>query len=62
MLGRRHGDLVDRLGDNLDRGKETFLRRHGDLGPRGLEILHDAFVQVLAAGEERLLPRTALVE
>jgi hypothetical protein len=60
VLGRRHGDLVDRLGDNLDRGKETFLRRHGDLGPAGLEILHDAFVQVLAAGDSQLLPRAAV--
>jgi hypothetical protein len=60
MLGRRHGDLIDRLGDNLDRGKETFLRRHADLGPAGLDILHDAFVQVLAAGDAHLLPRTAV--
>jgi len=60
MLGRRNGDLVNRLGDNLDRGKETFLRRHGDLGPAGLDILHDAFVQVLAGGDAELLPRATV--
>jgi hypothetical protein len=60
MLGRRHGDLVQRLGDHLGRGKETFLRRHGSLGPAGLEILHDAYVQVLAAGDGQLMPSSVL--
>jgi hypothetical protein len=60
MLGRRHGDLVARLGDHLDRGKETFLRRHGSLGPAGLRILHEAYVQVLAAGNEQLMPAAVL--
>ena len=60
MLGRRHGDLVERLGRQLSQGKETYLRRHGALGPTGLQILHEACVQVLAAGDEELLPAAAL--
>lgn len=60
MLGRRGGDLVQRLGDQLGRGKDTFLRRHGALGPTGLQILHDAYVQVLAAGDEGLMPSSVL--
>lgn len=60
MLGRRHGDLVQRLGRHLGQGKETFLRRHGALGPAGLQILHEAYVQVLAAGNEELLPASVL--
>jgi len=56
MLGRRNGDLAERLGEHLDRGKETFVRRHGDLGPSGIELLHEAYVQVLAAGDPALLP------
>jgi hypothetical protein len=59
-LGRRNGDLTRRLGEQLDRGKETFMRRHGGLGPAGLELLHEAYVQVLAAGDEKLLPATVL--
>ena len=50
VLGRRNGDLLKRLEEHLDRGKETFLRRHRDLGPAGLELLHEAYVQVLAGG------------
>jgi len=60
MLGRRHGDLVQRLGKHLGQGKETFLRRHGALGPTGLQILHEAYVQVLAAGNAELLPASVL--
>jgi len=60
MLGRRHGDLVERLGRHLGQGKETFLRRHGALGPTGLQILHEAYVQVLAAGNAELLPASVL--
>ena len=60
MLGRRDGDLAERLKESLLRGKETFLRRHGDLGPTGLRLLHEAYVEVLAGGEARLLPPAAL--
>jgi len=56
VLGRRNGDLAERLGEHLGRGEETFLQRHGDLGPVGLEILHDAYVQVLAGGDSGLFP------
>ena len=58
--GRKQGDLADRLGEHLGRGKETFLKRHGDLGPTGLELLHDAYVQVLAGGDASLLPEATL--
>lgn len=60
VLGRKHGDLIDRLSVHLDRGKKTFLSRHGDLGPAGLQILHEAYVQVLAAGNDGLMPSSVL--
>jgi hypothetical protein len=60
MLGRRNGDLAERLGEHIDRGKETFVRRHGDLGPAGIELLHEAYVQVLAAGDAALIPPSLL--
>jgi hypothetical protein len=56
VLGRRNGDLDRRLEEHLDRGKETFLRRHADLGAAGLDLLHEAYVQVLAAGDPELIP------
>lgn len=56
VLGRREGDLAERLQDSLTRGKETFQRRHGDLGPDGLRILHDAYTEVLAGGQADLIP------
>jgi len=60
MLGQREGDLVQRLGDQLGLGKQTFLRRHGDLGPTALELLREAYVQVLAAGKAELIPSSVL--
>ncbi len=60
VLGRRNGDLSERLGEHLGRGKETFLRRHGELGPVGIQLLHDAYIQVLAAGNPGLIPDTVL--
>jgi hypothetical protein len=60
LLGRKNGDLVARLDPHLRRGKETFLRRHGALGPAGLEILREAFVQVLAGGDEEQVPASVL--
>ena len=56
MLGRQNGDLAKRIGEHLKRGRETFMRRYSHLGPDGVEILHSAFVQVLAAGNAELLP------
>ncbi len=55
-LGRKNGDLVKRLGDQLDRGKETYLKRHGELGPLALTLLHDAYVEILAGGDATLIP------
>jgi len=60
VLGRRQGDLAERLQDSLTRGKETFQRRHGDLGPDGLRILYDAFTEVLAGGQADLIPGAIL--
>lgn len=58
--GRKNGDLVQRLNEHLNRGRETFMQRHGTLGPAGLDILHDAFVQVLAGGDAALIPHSSL--
>lgn len=55
-LGRRNGDLLQRLEEHLGRGKDTFLRRHADLGETGIELLRDAYVQVLAGGDASLIP------
>jgi hypothetical protein len=60
MLGRRNGDLTDRIGEHLSRGKETFMRRHAELGPTGIELLHEAYIQVLAAGDAALIPASLL--
>jgi hypothetical protein len=56
LLGRRQRDLTDRLADQLTRGKEAFLKRHGTLGRTALEVLRAAYVEVLAGGDETLLP------
>jgi hypothetical protein len=55
ILGRRQGDLDRRLGDLLERGREVFLRRFPELGQEGMQMLHEAYVQVLAAGDSALL-------
>ncbi len=60
ILGQRNGDLSERLGEHLGRGKETFLQRHAGLGPVGIQLLHDAYVQVLAAGNPGLIPGSVL--
>jgi hypothetical protein len=60
VLGRKGGDLAERLQDSLTRGKETFQRRHGDLGPDGLRILYDAYAEVLAGGQADLIPTSIL--
>ena len=61
VLGRKNGDLAERLGEHLGRGRQTFMDRHADLGPAGLEVLREAYVQVLAAGDASLIP-TALLD
>jgi len=60
IQGRQNGDLVDRIGEHIGRGKDTFLRRHKDLGSAGLEVLHEAYVQVLAGGDDTLIPTSVL--
>jgi len=57
--GRRERDLTRRLADPLARGRETFRGRFGELGPVGCQLLHDAFVEVLAGGDAELLPAPA---
>ena len=34
--------------------------RHGDLGPSGINVLHEAYIQVLAGGNTELLPTSIL--
>ena len=58
MAGRREGDLVERLAQELARGKEAFLKRHGSLGPVAIKLLRAAFVHVLAGGDETLVPES----
>ncbi|NIM00796.1 MAG: hypothetical protein GTN89_07765 [Acidobacteria bacterium] len=60
IAGRQEKDLADRLADQLSRGKTTFLQRHGSMGSAAIEILHQAYVEVLAAGEEEILPVSVL--
>ena len=60
LLGRKNGDLLERIGEHIGRGKDTFLRRHEALGSTGLELLHEAYVQVLAGGDDALIPASAL--
>jgi hypothetical protein len=60
QLGRQNGDLVERLKIPLSKGKDTFLQRHGDMGHDALVLLHDALVQILAAGDDKLIPTSVL--
>jgi hypothetical protein len=60
QLGRQNGDLVERLKIPLSKGKDTFLQRHGDLGHDAVKLLHEALVQVLAAGDDTLIPTSVL--
>ena len=57
VLGRRHRDLAQRLADPLEQGRSTFNRRFPALGGDGIRVLEDAYVQVLAGGDETLLVR-----
>ena len=41
--------------DHLTRGKDTFRRRFPSIGDLGAGILHDAYVQVLAGGDDSLI-------
>ncbi|MDX1388309.1 MAG: hypothetical protein R3344_03920 [Acidobacteriota bacterium] len=50
MLGRQNGDLGVRLAEQLEQGEKTFRRRFPDMGDQGDEVLRDAYVQVLGAG------------
>lgn len=54
--GRAQRDLARRLGDQLQRGRESFERRFPELGPHGRSILRDSYVQVLAGGDASLIP------
>jgi hypothetical protein len=55
MLGRQNGDLGERLAEQLHQGEQTFLRRFPDMGDEGVELLRDAYVQVLCAGDPEAL-------
>jgi phosphoglycolate phosphatase-like HAD superfamily hydrolase len=55
VVGRKQRDLTKRLGEQLQRGREAFAHRFPDLGPDGVKLLHDAYVQVLAGGDASLI-------
>jgi hypothetical protein len=56
MAGRREGDLESRLGEEMTRGKEVYVKRHGALGEPAMRFLREAYVQVLAGGDASLIP------
>jgi len=55
VAGRRQRDLVSRLGEQLQRGRDAFRQRFTDLGPDGMKLLDEAYVQVLAGGDASLI-------
>jgi len=55
VVGRRQRDLVQRLAEQLQRGREAFAHRFPDLGPEGSNLLDEAYVQVLAGGDATLI-------
>ena len=55
VVGRKERDLSRRLGEQLKRGREAFSHRFPDLGPEGMSLLNDAYVQVLAGGDSSLI-------
>lgn len=55
LIGRRNRDLKRRLGDQMERGRESFERRFVDLGTAGVRMLEEAYVEVLAAGDRALI-------
>ena len=55
VSGRKDGNLANRLQEPMRQGKQTFLQRYGDLGDDAMDILNDAFVQVLAGGDSALI-------
>lgn len=56
IVGRRQRDLATRLAEPMKRGEESFLRRFPDLGRDGTRVLREAYVQVLAGGDDSLIP------
>jgi len=54
-VGRRERDLARRLDEQLQRGRDAFSHRFPDLGPDGMKLLDDAYVQVLAGGDSSLI-------
>ena len=55
VVGRRQRDLAQRLGEQFQRGRDAFAQRFPDLGPDGMKVLDDAYVQVLAGGDASLI-------
>ena len=55
VVGRRERDLSRRLGEQLQRGRDSFSHRFPDLGSDGMKLLDDAYVQVLAGGDPSLI-------
>jgi hypothetical protein len=55
VVGRRERDLARRLSEQFQRGRDAFVHRFPDLGPDGMKLLDDAYVQVLAGGDPSLI-------
>jgi hypothetical protein len=55
VVGRRERDLARRLSEQFQRGRDAFSHRFPDLGPDGMRLLDDAYVQVLAGGDSSLI-------
>lgn len=54
LQGRRSRDLGRRLAEQLERGREAFARRFGELGTAGERILAEAYASVLGGGDASL--------
>jgi hypothetical protein len=55
VLGRQNGDLVRRLKQDIDAGRQSFKGRFGSMGPSADGIFLDALVDILAGGDASLL-------
>jgi hypothetical protein len=55
VLGRRNGDLADRLEEPIALGERSFNERFGDMGPDGTQLLQQALIEILAGGDRSLL-------
>jgi hypothetical protein len=55
ILGRRHGDLVQRLDHPLQQARQRYLARFAQVDPLA-SFLRTEMLEMLAAGRHDLLP------